>query len=101
MQIQGMAFPEALDAYLGYMRVRITEELAWLRGSPLYAIMADGGGGSAKPGDTALLEARPCLRLSLSACRNPLQPRSCMSVLSGSDARHNDSSLAHEQIQVR
>lgn len=68
MQIQGVAFPEGLDAYLGYMRVRITEELAWLRGSPLYTIMVDGGGGSAEPGDTALLEVHWFTRLSLSAC---------------------------------
>lgn len=77
IQIQSVAFPEALDAYLGYMRVRITEELAWLCGSPLYTVMAEGGGGSAEPGSAALLEVCLVYRL-FSSHAAPHQPPSSL-----------------------
>ena len=31
--------PPVADAYMGYMRLRIAEELAWMKGSPLYALL--------------------------------------------------------------
>ena len=39
MQVREAPLPAAVDAYMGYMRLRITEELAWLHGSPLYALL--------------------------------------------------------------
>jgi hypothetical protein len=69
LQVEAEPLPDALDAYLGYMRVRITEELAWLRGSPLYTVMDRGGGGSCAPGDKALLEVlRPFQRPARCTC---------------------------------
>ena len=39
MQVREAPLPAVADAYMGYMRLRITEELAWVRGSPLYAML--------------------------------------------------------------
>lgn len=39
MQIKEAPLPEVADGYMGFMRLRITEELAWMRGSPLYALL--------------------------------------------------------------
>ena len=36
--------PPVADAYMGYMRLRITEELAWMKGSPLYALLGASDG---------------------------------------------------------
>ena len=51
---------EAVAHYLGFMRVRITEELAFLNGSTLYGAMLQGGGGSRAAGDTFFLRPTSC-----------------------------------------
>lgn len=51
-----VALPESIEGYLGYMRIRIAEEVAWMTGSPLYTLMTEGGGGTFRPGDTSLLQ---------------------------------------------
>ncbi|CAL8466679.1 g6215 [Coccomyxa elongata] len=51
-----VALPDSIEGYLGYMRIRIAEEVAWMTGSPLYTIMTEGGGGTFRPGDTSLLQ---------------------------------------------
>ncbi len=43
MQVREAPVPAVADAYMGYMRLRITEELAWMRGSPLYAMLTPTG----------------------------------------------------------
>lgn len=43
MQVREAPLPAVADAYMGYMRLRITEELAWMRGSPLYAMLTSAG----------------------------------------------------------
>ena len=73
LQVEDTPLPEALGAYLGYIRIRIAEELAWLRGSPLYTVMEHGGGGSRAPGDKALLEVR-----GLSSAPHALRDVSCL-----------------------
>ena len=45
MQVREAPLPAVVDAYMGYMRLRITEELAWMRGSPLYAMLTSTGDG--------------------------------------------------------
>jgi hypothetical protein len=51
-----IALPEIVDGYLGYMRLRITEELAWLNCSSLYNAMTEGGGGTRHAGDMSLVQ---------------------------------------------
>ena len=41
---------DAAAQYLGFMQVRITEELAFLNGSTLYGAMLHGGGGARASG---------------------------------------------------
>ena len=53
----------AICVYLGYMRVRITEDLAWRNGSSLFQAMHSGGGGSCAAGDKALVSVRACCHL--------------------------------------
>lgn len=55
--------PAALCAYLGLMRVRITEELAWRNGSALFTVLHSGGGGGCAEGDRALVAVRALLFL--------------------------------------
>lgn len=68
-----VALPDSIEGYLGYMRIRIAEEVAWMTGSPLYTIMTEGGGGTFKPGDTSLvqvlLQLVCCLAMSMNACK--------------------------------
>lgn len=54
--MQGVDLPDSVQGYLGYMRLRLTEEIAWMQGSPLFKIMAEGGGGTFRPGDRTLLQ---------------------------------------------
>ena len=54
--MDSVELPDSVQGYLGYMRVRITEEIAWMQGSPLFNVMAEGGGGTFRPGDTTLLQ---------------------------------------------
>ena len=68
-QIEGAPLPEVLDSYIGFMRVRIMEDLIWMHGSGLYVVMAEGGGGSYAPGDKGLLE----VGLKQLACMPPRQ----------------------------
>lgn len=70
--------PAVLCAYLGLMRVRITEELAWRNGSSLFAAMSAGGGGACAQGDMALVAVRTlaCLFPARTICR-----RACCYVL--------------------
>lgn len=46
----GDGMPWQAVAYLGFMRVRIVEELAFLNGSNLFEAMHHGGGGSTSEG---------------------------------------------------
>ncbi len=39
VQVKEAPLPAVADGYMGYMRLRITEELAWMRGSPLYTLL--------------------------------------------------------------
>ena len=39
LQVTEAPLPPVADAYMGYMRLRIAEELAWMKGSPLYALL--------------------------------------------------------------
>ena len=50
MQVTEAPLPAVADAYLGYMRLRITEELACMPGSPLYVMLAPRGD-AAEDGD--------------------------------------------------
>ena len=52
--------PPAVCGYLGLMRLRITEELAWRNGSSLFHALSSGGGGSCAAGDMALVSVRAC-----------------------------------------
>lgn len=46
-----LPMPEAAASYLGLMRARIAEELAFLPGSSLYSCLCNGGGGSLRAGE--------------------------------------------------
>lgn len=48
---------ESVASYLMFMRIRVTEDLAWRTGSTLYSSICCGGGGSSEQGDYALLTA--------------------------------------------
>ena len=51
----GVELPESVSSYLLFMRVRITEQLAWKAGSSIYHAICAGGGGSNITGDYCLL----------------------------------------------
>ena len=46
---------ESVASYLLFMRMKITEDMAWQTGSSLFQAICDGGGGSHMPGDYALV----------------------------------------------
>ena len=48
---------ESVASYLSFVCIRATEDLAWREGSTLYIAICQGGGGSCKQGDYALLTA--------------------------------------------
>lgn len=58
LQLDSVPVPDSISGYLGYMRLRLTEELAWINGSPLYTVMQEGGGGTFRPGDKRLLQVQ-------------------------------------------
>lgn len=51
--------PEAATRYLGFMRARIAEELAFLPGSSLYSCICAGGGGSLRAGERTIKSQPP------------------------------------------
>lgn len=53
----GIKLPDSVSSYLLFMRVRITEQLAWKSGSSVYQAICEGGGGSCAIGDYSLLSS--------------------------------------------
>ena len=49
--------PDSVSSYLLFMRVKITEQLAWRAGSSVYAAICEGGAGSNAAGDYRLLSS--------------------------------------------
>jgi hypothetical protein len=50
--------PAVLCGYVGLMRLRIAEELAWRNGSSVFTALSAGGGGACAQGDKALVAVR-------------------------------------------
>ena len=53
--------PPPIGTYLGLLRLRIAEELAWRNGSSLFQAMSSGGGGGCADGDKGLVSVRASL----------------------------------------
>lgn len=68
VQLDNVSLPEIVDGYLGYMRLRITEDIAWLHGSSMYLAMSEGGGGTRPSGDKSLVQ----VTLYVQQSNNPL-----------------------------
>ena len=65
--IEGVAMAPAISSYLIHMRIRITEELAWLNGSSLFLAISIG--------QASLLEADTTLLMVWGACSRFPLPR--------------------------
>ena len=78
MQVREAPLPAVADAYLGYMRLRITEELAWMQGSPLYAMLTPREDADDNP-QSSILKASACLAMW---CLTPC-PCYCSRMFSG------------------
>lgn len=50
--------PAVVGSYLGLLRLRIAEELAWRNGSSLFQALGTGGGGGCADGDKRLVSVR-------------------------------------------
>ena len=50
--------PPVVGSYLGLLRLRIAEELAWRNGSSLFQALSTGGGGGCADGDKGLVSVR-------------------------------------------
>lgn len=72
LQVREAPLPPVADAYMGYMRLRITEELAWMKGSPLYALLgaSDNVAESADPHSSLLWVRVLASYISLTTARN-------------------------------
>lgn len=56
MHVRGA--PAVVGSYLGLLRLRIAEEMAWRNGSSLFQALSTGGGGGFADGDKGLVSVR-------------------------------------------
>ena len=91
--------PAVVCSYLGLLRLRIAEELAWRNGSLLFQALSAGGGGGCADGDRGLVSVRAPVAC---AAMSDYPPTRCMvtqeAVLGSNRAPYYSSHLEHCEL---